>query len=90
MPTHRPFSAQLSCCALPSLRGAPAGERTGSHVRRLGGVGGWAWARERWSTDFSRRDALVSVRETALCGGKLHARAVGDLTTEVTVSRRET
>ena len=24
------------------------------------------------------RDALVSVRETAPCGGKLHARAVGD------------
>ena len=61
MPTHRPFSAQLSCCALPSLRGAPAGERTGSHVRRLGGVGGWAWARERWSTGFSRP------RRTCLC-----------------------
>ena len=61
MPTHRPFSAQLSCCALPSLRGAPACERTGSHVRRLGGVGGWAWARERWSTGFSRP------RRTCLC-----------------------
>ena len=61
MPTHRPFSAQLSCCAVPSLRGAPACERTGSHVRRLGGVGGWAWARERWSTGFSRP------RRTCLC-----------------------
>ena len=79
MPTHRPFSAQLSCCALPSLRGAPACERTGSHVRRLGGGLVAGHGRVSGGLPVSPgRDALVSVRETAPCGGKLHARAVGD------------
>ena len=78
MPTHRPFSAPLSCCALPSLRGAPAGERTGSHVRRLGGLVAGHGRVSGGLPVSPGRDALVSVRETAPCGGKLHARAVGD------------
>ena len=78
MPTHRPFSAQLSCCALPSLRGAPACERTGSHVRTLGGLVAGHGRVSGGLPVSPGRDALVSVRETAPCGGKLHARAVGD------------
>ena len=78
MPTHRPFSAPLSCCALPSLRGAPACERTGSHVRRLGGLVAGHGRVSGGLPISPGRDALVSVRETAPCGGKLHARAVGD------------
>ena len=78
MPTHRPFSAQLSCCALPSLRGAPACERTGSHVRRLEGLVAGHGRVSGGLPISPGRDALVSVRETAPRGGKLHARAVGE------------
>ena len=69
-----------NCAAVrfPSLRGAPAGERTGSHVRRLGGLVAGHGRVSGGLPVSPGRDALVSVRETAPCGGKLHARAVGD------------
>ncbi len=64
MPTHRPFSAQLSCCALPPPPPwGPGVRKDGLPRAEAGGgwVGGWAWARERWSTGFSRP------RRTCLC-----------------------
>ena len=61
MPTHRPFSAQLSCCALPPSAGSRRAKGRAPTCGDWGGVGGWAWARERWSTGFSRP------RRTCLC-----------------------
>ena len=79
MPTHRPFSAQLSCCALPPSAGS---RRAKGRAPTCGDWGGGLVAghgRVSGGLPVSPgRDALVSVRETAPCGGKLHARAVGD------------
>ena len=50
---------ELLCASLPP-RG-PGVRKDGLPRAEAGGVGGWAWARERWSTGFSRP------RRTCLC-----------------------